>query len=477
MAKDSDKTTSTLGAEKAGGKLSGLLADEKEFDRRALWRIGWWATAAVGTLIVAMLVNQGAQSWRQDRISAAELARQAQSLARDSQNEARQLTAAVETLNSDRDRLYARVTVLEQSLDSVTGTLAKRAPPASAGAQSSGRPSAAASPSSSQTATADELQGTAASSPSPMPGSQAAVSGQGAAGLSAADSSVVAPTVTPIATTSAAGNDKTRSDTTRSGGTPGAASQPQPSSAAMSAMAAAPVAPNLPTAMTSASLVAPKSIMGPPDPAATRLTEPDKLAKLDSKTDAKPQDTSPAEANATPTDTAPDAVHKTEFAVDLGSANSISGLRALWRGLVKTNSDLARLRPIIMLKEGNTGLGMQLRLGAGPLSDAAAAAKICASLSESQRPCETTVYDGQRLATRGDENEAKQPAASEQKPAPNTAGAPPTYQRRRAFQQRHGAAREPRAAQPAAAPPPPPPPQQPESKSEPATLSSVFRRQ
>ena len=39
----------------------------------------------------------------------------------------RELAAAVETLNGDRDRLYARVTVLEQGLDSVTGALAKPA--------------------------------------------------------------------------------------------------------------------------------------------------------------------------------------------------------------------------------------------------------------------------------------------------------------------------------------------------------------
>jgi len=49
-------------------------------------------------------------------------------------------------------------------------------------------------------------------------------------------------------------------------------------------------------------------------------------------------------------------------------------------------------------EESTTGLGMQLRLVAGPLADAAAAAKICAALLESQRPCETTVFDGQRLA-------------------------------------------------------------------------------
>jgi hypothetical protein len=64
MVKDSDKKAAALKAEKTGNALSGLLADEKEFDRRALWRIGWWGTAALGTVIVAVLANQGAQSWR-----------------------------------------------------------------------------------------------------------------------------------------------------------------------------------------------------------------------------------------------------------------------------------------------------------------------------------------------------------------------------------------------------------------------------
>src|SRR5262249_32955481 len=63
-------------------------------------------------------------------------------------------------------------------------------------------------------------------------------------------------------------------------------------------------------------------------------------------------------------------------------------------------------RPIIVLREGNTGLGMQLRLAAGPLSNAADAARICASLVESKRACETTVFDGQRLAMGADEQQA-----------------------------------------------------------------------
>jgi hypothetical protein len=79
-------------------------------------------------------------------------------------------------------------------------------------------------------------------------------------------------------------------------------------------------------------------------------------------------------------------------------------LRALWRGLLKSRSNaaLTTLRPIIVIREGSGGLGMQLRLVAGPLSDAAAAAKICAGMIENERPCETTVFEGQRLAMKSD---------------------------------------------------------------------------
>jgi hypothetical protein len=98
------------------------------------------------------------------------------------------------------------------------------------------------------------------------------------------------------------------------------------------------------------------------------------------------------------------AVQRTEFGVDLGGANSIEGLRGLWRALLKSNAAaIASLRPIIVVKERSNGLGMQLRLVAGPLSDAAAAAKICAALIESERACETSVFDGQRLAIKSED--------------------------------------------------------------------------
>jgi len=150
-----------------------------------------------------------------------------------------------------------------------------------------------------------------------------------------------------------------------------------------------------------------KSILAPPDPAAAKLIEPDPSSSN------LPPLPPPQTVAAAPGMTEPDAaeaqapavaVQRTEFGIDLGGANSVDGLRALWRGLLRyrSNKALADLRPIIVVRERSSGLGMQLRLVAGPLSDAAAAAKICATLTESNRSCETTVFDGQRLALKND---------------------------------------------------------------------------
>jgi hypothetical protein len=89
----------------------------------------------------------------------------------------------------------------------------------------------------------------------------------------------------------------------------------------------------------------------------------------------------------------------------------------MWRALSKSNSALAKLDPIIVVREGSGGLGMQLRLVAGPLDDAAAAAKICATLTESDRTCEPTVFDGQRLAIKSDEPSPLEAKAPVLKPA------------------------------------------------------------
>jgi hypothetical protein len=121
---------------------------------------------------------------------------------------------------------------------------------------------------------------------------------------------------------------------------------------------------------------------------------------------------------------------------------------------------LSKLRPIIIVREGNTGFGMQLRLAAGPLLDAASAAKICAALIESQRACETTVFNGQRLAMSADEV-APQAAKGA---APAAAAKPYPYKRNAP---RHAAANP---VIPIKREEPPPPPK-PESSS---AISGLF---
>ena len=362
MAKDSDHLAGSFDTENTGGFLTGFLAEEDNFDRRTLWRLGSWAAASVGAVIVAVMSNHSSIGLHRDQVAGTDLARQSQqiqSVAKESQDEARRLASAIETLNGDRDRLYSRVTVLEQGLESVTGAIARQSP-------------AAALPQVAATASA-------ATEPQSTP-----------------QNPVAAPVVSPVAAAAPA--------------TP--AEKPAVDTAAARNSGPAPVpsvaqgTPNSPATPTVMPLMASKSILAPPETAANAVTAspmPEVVAPAASADDAERDPPWAASSKV--------AVQRTEFGVDVGGANSLGGLRALWRGL-KSNTALAALRPIIVVKESTAGLGMQLRLVAGPLADAAAAAKICAALLESQRPCETTVFDGQRLAMK-----AEEPPASV-KPAP-----------------------------------------------------------
>ena len=462
MAKDSDPLADAFGDKETGGLFSGLLAEESTFDRRMMWRLGSWGVVAVGAVVLAVLSNQAQLGWRRDQVASADLARQAdrlQLLTKESQNEARRLASAIETLNTDRDRLYSRVTVLEQGLDSVTGAIAR---------QSAVQPP--------QVSAAKPQDTSALIGPT-------------------------APSVAPVASTPAPANDKPRTDVAKDApkeaANPKEAAKEQLIPPPQSASAASLVAqsPMTTSALPMLPLVPSKSIMAPPDPAASKLIQPETTeGAAEKKPEPQP---APAEVAAMPAkppeateSEAPSiAVQQTRFAIDLGGANSLDGLRALWRGVTKSHPEVAALRPIIMIKEGTTGLGMQLRLGAGPLVNAAAAAKLCAGLSENDRHCETTVFDGQRLSMRGgsdkgqeknqdrvqEKNAEKNPdTAPQAETAPAPAPAAKPDKRRRSYSSKRSSKREdpappPAPAQPAAA-------AKPETASAGSTLSSFFRR-
>jgi len=92
---------------------------------------------------------------------------------------------------------------------------------------------------------------------------------------------------------------------------------------------------------------------------------------------------------------------RTEFAVDVGGDWTFDGLRAQWASLRSTHGGLFEgLRPVVAVREGTKPGALELRLVVGPLTNAAVAARLCATLVASGLPCQTTVFDGQRLALR-----------------------------------------------------------------------------
>ena len=242
MAKKPDQKTDHLAGgfetENTGGVLTGFLAEEDEFDRRALWRLGSWGVASVGAVVLAVLANQSSVGWRRDQVAAADLSRQAQriqSVARDSQSEARRLASAIETLNSDRDRLYSRVTVLEQGLDTATGAIARQA----------------AAP--------------AAAPPVPT----------WPAGETAAVLASPPPVVAPVATTAASAAEKLPKVTAAP------AVAPEPAPATVSSVEPPPQNPPAASLVANPAkpLMAERSMMAPPDAAAGKLIEPEATAK------------------------------------------------------------------------------------------------------------------------------------------------------------------------------------------------------
>lgn len=461
MARDPDKRAANFEIENTGGFLSGFLAEEDVLDRSGLWRLGSWGVVSVGAVILAVYANQSSITLRHDQVAAADLGRQAQQIqavATASQNETRRLASAIDTLNGDRDRLYSRISVLEQGLDSVTGAIAKQK-------------AATAVPVAAATPPAPPAPVIATSEP-PLPASQTPGPG---------------PLVSPVATTVAKAAEKPASGVATTEPAPAAVASVAQKNSSAPAAAGGPTIANPPVAATTAAIPAPpatpaasgmssstppalstappaapvlasKSTLAVAEPAAAKSAEPDKPGKtivatplpevvasvaLDDKVDPEASESAAPKL----------PVQRTEFGVDVGGANSVGGLRALWRGLLKSRSSaaLTTLRPIIVIREGHNGLGMQLRLVAGPLDDAAGAAKICASLIENERPCETTVFDGQRLAMNAEET------AMAAKPAPTK----PTGVRQ--FVHRRSAPKRVATEEP----PKPDPP---------STLSTFFRR-
>ena len=92
---------------------------------------------------------------------------------------------------------------------------------------------------------------------------------------------------------------------------------------------------------------------------------------------------------------------KTEFGVDLGSATSVEALRTAWTAALRRHGKLlVGLHPVVQMRERPRPAGTEFRLVAGPIANAASAARICAALTAAGAVCAPAVFDGQRLAVR-----------------------------------------------------------------------------
>jgi hypothetical protein len=94
-------------------------------------------------------------------------------------------------------------------------------------------------------------------------------------------------------------------------------------------------------------------------------------------------------------------VVKTEFGLDLGTATSTEALRAAWTAALRRHGALLQgMRAMVQTRERGRAGAVELRLIAGPIANASAAARICAALTAAGGICAPTVFGGQQLAVR-----------------------------------------------------------------------------
>jgi hypothetical protein len=134
---------------------------------------------------------------------------------------------------------------------------------------------------------------------------------------------------------------------------------------------------------------------------------------------------SPAHAEAAPNSTAPEDVTasitsfhpapsvpvpvpspgshapKTEYGLDLGNATSVEALRTAWTAALRRHGALLQgLSPVVQTRDRPRSGKAELRLIAGPIASAAAAARLCAAMTAAGAVCAPTTFEGQRLAVR-----------------------------------------------------------------------------
>ena len=403
MARDTDHLAGSFETENTGGLLTGFLAEEDEFDRRALWRLGSWGAAAVGAVIVArarqpVLDRIAARAGRGRRSGAAGPADPVGRQGKPERDAAAGLRHRYPEQRS-RPAVFPRHRAGTGPGFGDRRDCAAKSPPRRppqplrqlAASRQPHRPATLRPPAAAHTAAADDRR------PRPdvsrrrrRPNDRGGARSQPEAG-------------------DGRGNSREASDVAPDAGPRRLRPQPAPPNRSSDAGDAADG--------IEIDDGAARSAAGKADRTGRRRRSTVASARRCRKW--SPRRSPPDDAGSgRERDRRPRLPSSEPNSGSISAAPIRSAACArCGAGLLKSksNAPLAALRPIIVVKEGSNGLGMQLRLVAGPLSDAAAAAKICAALIESERPCETTVFDGQRLAMKADEPQPPPPSRAPRK--------------------------------------------------------------
>ncbi len=314
MARDTDHLAGRFDTENTGGLLNGFLAEEDVFDRRALWRLGSWGAGAVGAVILAVLASQSSMALRREQV-----ARPTDLAASPVGRQGKPERGPAAGIRHRHAQWRSRPAVLPRHRAGTGAGFGDR------GDCQAKRDRGIAAGRSHPSGDVRAAGGGTKSGPDP---------GGVRRGHDGGETSRKDRRQPPVEATVAAQDPATISPVEKGGS-------------------------NTPAATPATSLMAAKSMMAPPDAAAAKLIEPEKPAK-DIIAAPMPEVVayaSPADEAGTDAPQAASsgvAVQRTEFGVDVGGANSLAGLRALWRGLLKSRSNaaLTTLRPIIVIKEG-----------------------------------------------------------------------------------------------------------------------------
>lgn len=180
--------------------------------------------------------------------------------------------------------------------------------------------------------------------------------------------------------------------------------QPPQAPAPAAQDAPAPATSTAPTAAPPAEAARPVAADPPPGAAPQSAPVPQRPpAAASGATQPPPETASPGPQLAAPPSPAAQqsTAMRTEFGVDLAGDTSIEALRLRWQQFRNQHGPvLEGLKPVVAIQEGSRPGSVELRLIAGPLSNANAAARLCATLSAAGVNCKPAVFDGQRLAVR-----------------------------------------------------------------------------